>query len=118
MASDKSAKRRNYSEVLQTRVVVECVAPGISVAKASLAHGMNTNVVHPWRQVAREVRPSAPTSSSDFAPVSLAPSPVLPGPAPCNDTRVQLRRGATLTTITWPLCAVADFAARTWDLLW
>lgn len=117
MASDKSAKRRNYSKALKAQVVAECEAPGISVAKVALAHGINANVVHRWRQLAREGRPSTTTISSGFVAVSLAPSPVPPVPAPSNDIQVQLRRGATLITVTWPVSAAADFAAWARELL-
>lgn len=74
MASDKSAKRRNYSEALKAQVMAECEAPSTSVAKVALAHGINANVVHRWRQLARESRPSVPAISSGFVPVALAPS--------------------------------------------
>jgi len=117
MASEKSAKRRNYSEALKAQFVAEREAPGNSVAKVALAHGINANVVHRWRQLDREGRPSVPTVSSGFVPVLLAPSPVPSGPAPSNDIQVQLRRGATLMTVTWPVSAAADFAAWTRELL-
>lgn len=117
MASDKSAKRRNYSEALKAQVMAECEAPSTSVAKVALAHGINANVVHRWRQLACEGRRSVPAISSGFVPVSLAPSPVPSGPAPTTDIQVQLRRGATFMTVTWPVAAAADFAAWTRELL-
>ena len=117
MASDKSAKRRNYSEALKAQVMAECEAPSTSVAKVALAHGINANVVHRWRQLAREGRPSVPAISSGFVPVALAPSPVQSGSAPTTDIQVQLRRGSTLMTVTWPVAAASDFAAWTRELL-
>jgi response regulator of citrate/malate metabolism len=34
------------------RVLAECDVPGASVAKVAMAHGINANVVHRWRQLA------------------------------------------------------------------
>ncbi len=69
MASDKSARRQNCSDALKTQIVAECEAPGSSVANGALAHGVNANEVHRWRQIAHEGRPSTPTISSGFVPV-------------------------------------------------
>jgi transposase len=49
----------------------ECNAPGTSVAKVAMAHGINANVVHRWRQLAREGQFAVPAASGEFAPVSL-----------------------------------------------
>ena len=117
MTSDKPVKRRHYSEALKAQVMAECEAPGTSVAKVALAHGINANVVHRWRQLAREGKPAVPAISSGFIPVSLAPSPIPPVVPASADIQVQLRRGATTMTITWPVSAAADFAAWTRELL-
>jgi transposase len=114
MASDRLPKRRNYSETWKAQVLAECNVPGASVAKVALAHGINANVVHRWRQLLREASPSVPSNSSGFIPVSLAsPSaPVVNG-----DIRVELRRGAIAMTINWPTSAAAEFAVWTRELL-
>lgn len=55
MASDKEVRRRRrYDEDLRRQVMAECEAPDASVAKVAMAHGINANVVHRWRQLARE----------------------------------------------------------------
>jgi transposase len=55
MESDKPAtSRRRYSAETKAQVIAECEAPGASVAKVAMAHGINANVVHCWRQLARE----------------------------------------------------------------
>jgi transposase len=42
--------------------------------------------------------------------------PLVPGPAPAADIRVELRRGATTVTIVWPAQAAGECAAwlREW----
>ena len=116
MESDKPAtSRRRYSAETKAQVIAECDAPGASVAKVAMAHGINANVVHRWRQLAREdegegVRP-APVATADvggFVPVPLpAPSVVVP----VNDIRIELHRGTTTVKVTWPLSAAAECAA-------
>jgi transposase len=120
MASDRAVTRRRYDDELKAQVVAECDAAGASVAKVAMSHGINANVVHRWRQLAREARAPVstptptPTPPSEFVAVSLAPSPVA---APVRDIQVQLRRGATAMTITWPVSASAEFAGWMRELL-
>jgi len=114
MASDKRASRRRYSEEIKARVMAECEAAGSSVAKVAMSHGINANIVHRWRQLAREAQPVLPGPAGEFVPVSLAaPSTAMA----THDIQIQLRRGTTTMTITWPVSAVADFAVWMRELL-
>jgi len=54
MTGEKAELRRRYSVATMAQVVAKCDAPGASVAKVAMAHGVNANVVHRWRQLARE----------------------------------------------------------------
>jgi len=117
MASDKLAKRRTYSEALKAQVLAECVAPGASVAKVALGHGINANVVHRWRQLLREGKQSVPAISSGFVPVSLETTSSASPPVAGADIQVELRRGAIAMPINWPTSAAAEFAAWTRELL-
>ncbi len=100
--------------------MAECDAPGASVAKVAMSHGINANVVHRWRQLAREARPAQPArpaSSGEFVPLSL---PTMSGPkeaCEARDIQVQLRRGTTEMTVTWPVTAAAEFGAWMRELL-
>ncbi len=114
MASDRATTRRRYDDELKAQVVAECGAPGASVAKVAMSHGINANVVHRWRQLACETRVPALGRTSEFVAVSLAAPPVA---APARDIQVQLRRGATAMTITWPVSASAEFAGWIRELL-
>ena len=53
MASEHTARRRRYSQEMKARVLAECEVPGASVAKVAMSHGINANVVHGWRKLAR-----------------------------------------------------------------
>lgn len=114
MTSEKTQARRRYSAVTKTQVIAECDEPGASVAKVAMAHGINANVVHRWRQLAREgqVRPA---NAGEFIALPLTASSE--AAAASADIRVELRRGPVTMTITWPASAATDFAAWTRELL-
>jgi transposase len=114
MASDKVVRRRRYGDELKAQVVAECSSPGASVAKVAMAHGINANVVHRWRQLAREGGQATVTKPREFVPVAIA-APTLP--VQSRDIEVELRRGAVTMKVIWPSSAAADFAAWTRELL-
>ena len=116
MASDKGVRRRRYGEEVKGAVMAECDAPGASVAKVAMAHGINANVVHRWRQLAREGAHATATKPREFVPVAIA-APAAPAVETGRDIEIELRRGTTTMTIAWPVSAAADFAAWMRELL-
>lgn len=94
--------------------MAECDAPGASVAKVAMSHGINANVVHRWRQLARQARPALATTTGEFVPVSL---PEISASKEVRDIQIHLRRGTTTMTITWPVSAAVDFGAWMRELL-
>jgi transposase len=127
MAAERVVLRRRHSAELKTLVLEQCAAPGASVAKVAMSHGVNANIVHGWRKLAREregaaVSPPSPTtlpaktaaSAPQFLPVSLAQTTSPPAPV---DIQIELRRGAAALKITWPIAAAAECAAWMRELL-
>ena len=108
MKDSKRIVRRRHSAELKAQVLSECAQPGASVASVALSHGINANVVHKWRRLSG----TAPLVAA-FVPVAL-PAPSCATPA---EIRMELRRGATSMTITWPAAAAADCAAWMRELL-
>ena len=53
VVKDVDSLRRRYSKVLKAEVMAECDAPGASVAKVAMSRGIDANVVHRWRHLAR-----------------------------------------------------------------
>ena len=97
------------------------------MAKVAMSHGLNANIVHGWRKIARErddatVPPpgrvalpvKAAASMPQFVPVSMAQTG---SPAAPVDIQIELRRGATAMKITWPGAAAAECAAWMRELL-
>ena len=111
MKDSMKITRRRHSGELKAQVLSECARPGVSVASVAMSHGINANVVHKWRRLAG----AAPLPIASFVPVAL-PAPTYAAPAPA-DIRMELRRGATSMTITWPAAAAADCAAWMRELL-
>ena len=95
---------------------MECAQPGASVARVAQSHGLNANMVHAWRRQDREVSTSPDTSTPAPAPQFIA----LPLPASTAgalpDIRIELRRGATTVSISWPGQAAGECGAwvREW----
>lgn len=54
MAAERVVLRRRHSAELKALVLEQCAAPGASVAKVAMSHGVNANIVHGWRKLARE----------------------------------------------------------------
>lgn len=127
MAAERVVLRRRHSAELKTLVLEQCAAPGASVAKVAMSHGVNANIVHGWRKLAREregaaMSPPGPTtlpakaatSVPQFLPVSMAQTTSPPAPV---DIQIELRRGAAAMKITWPIAAAAECAAWMRELL-
>jgi transposase len=113
-AATRARTRRSYTDEFKARVMAECDEPGASVANVAMSHGINANVVHRWRQLAREGRPVAVSAArSEFVPVTLAMTTSSVGG---NDIRVEIRRGVTAITVSWPISAAGQCAGwlRDW----
>src|SRR5665647_969278 len=99
--------RRKHSAELRAEVVLACRQSGASVAAIALRNGLNANVVHRWlsqdgrtldggggNRSALSTRPGA-----EFLPVQLAQAAVA---TTLTDIRMELRRGASTVTVSWP----------------
>ena len=115
MTSENKATRRRYGDECKAQVIAECDVPGASVAKVAMSHGINTNVVHAWRRLAREAGHRAIAQRQEFVPIRLPQATQQPTPE--RGIEVELRRGTVMMKITWPPSATADFAAWTRELL-
>ena len=121
MTSEKADTRRRYSMATKAQVVAECAEPGASVAKIAMAHGINANVVHRWRKLARGGDVKIVSKAGEFIALpmtmgSASGPPTAPAPA-VPDLQVELRRGAITMSISWPTGAAAEFALWTREVL-
>ncbi len=118
----KRVARRKHSAEMRAQVVQACRQSGASVAAIALRSGLNANLVHRWlREDGRSLDTGAggPAAVSarpgaEFMPLQLPPPAVAGGAA--TDIRVELRRGTSTITVSWPLQGARDCAAwlREW----
>lgn len=115
MAQVKQVARRRHDAELKRQVLAECEAPGASVARIALEHGLNANLVHRWRRIAegRERGTHAPPRAAQFIALPIA-APVESAPA---EIRIELKRGATGINVVWPTSAAAECAMWLRELL-
>lgn len=115
MEVEQSRSRRRYSSELKAQILSECEVPGASVAKVAMSHGINANIVHGWRKLARQGQAAIDVVQHDFVPVAVAPASEVRGRD--EHIAVELRRGALTMKVTWPMSAAGDLAAWTRELL-
>jgi transposase len=116
-------RRRRHSAEFKAEMVAACRQPGVSIASVALAHGLNANLLRRWiiehehatspqPQVSRATDTTAPEPVPTFVPVTVAPER-----GRDEHIRVELRRGAMIVTVAWPMSAAADCAAWIRELL-
>ena len=114
MDTENSRKRRRrYDAALKAQIVAECGQPGASVASVAMAHGVNANIVHGWRKLARQA--DAAGAPVRFVPVTVAPA--CREPADERSIEVELRRGSITIKLSWPMSAAMDLSAWMRELL-
>jgi transposase len=99
----KPGSRRRHSPELKRQVLAESAAPGASVAKVAMTHGLNANLVHKWR---RQAQASGGSVAAAFVPVAVAAPTVMSEPAPFVD--LELQRGAISVRVRWPMTGAVD----------
>ena len=133
----KRVERRRHSREFKAEVLQACREPGASVAAVALARGVNANLVHRWLRLATIAPAPAPTvtpavkaqerpteggggggggGGGEFVALRLPAPPVVTAVPPAPDIRIELRRGATSVTVSWPVAGASDCAAwlREW----
>ena len=92
---------------MKAQILAECDMPGASVAKVEMTHGINANILHGWRKLAREAQ--AVGVSEQFVPAAVAP--VVPRVADERTIEIELRRGGITVKLSWPMSAAMDLSA-------
>ena len=82
-----------------------------------MAHGINANIVHDWRKLAREqgASPVATATTATTPFVTLTIETPMPPALPHID--VEVRRGPVVMSIAWPLSATAEMTSWMRELL-
>ena len=110
--------KRQHNEEFKQAVVAACSEPGASVAGIALANGVNANLVRRWmakrgvtppsqrprQSVALPLNPCTPATA--FIPVGVEPSLRVP-----SNIQIEMQRGDTALTVSWPVEAAGACAA-------
>lgn len=110
-------RRRTHSVEFKAQVVAACRPVGVSIAAVAMAHGVNANVVRRWvveaegRSIAAPGQGAGGAAPTTFVPMTLPPA------APPADIRIELRRGTTAISVSWPCEAASQCAAWMRELL-
>jgi transposase len=123
MTSESGKTRRRYGAQFKAMVLAQCDEPGMSVAQVAMSHGINDNVVHRWRQLARQER-SARRDAADAQPSVERPAGFVPlalpapdAPPVTADVRLEIQRGAVTVGVAWPEKALGELAGFVRELL-
>lgn len=114
MTTEIVRKRRHYSAELKEQILLECAQPGASVAKIAMAHGINANIVHGWRKLAREAN-ALMLPAPSFVPITVAAED-RPA-APERHIDLELRRGPLTVKLNWPVTDTAGLSSWLRELL-
>ena len=80
-----------------------------------MSHGINANIVHGWRKLARQADAPIDVVQREFVPVAVASAPDV---RTCDERiEFELRRGTLTMKFAWPIGAAADLTAWTRELL-
>jgi len=109
-------RRRRHSAEFRAKVIAECRHPGVSIASVALANGLNANLLRNWLIKdggSSAAIPGAAPAVEEFIALPLSTESAA---SATGTIRVELRRGATTVSISWPAQAADQCAAwlRDW----
>ncbi|MET3513935.1 transposase [Pseudacidovorax sp. 1753] len=109
-------RRRLHSDEFKADAVAAASQAGMSMASVALARGINANLLRRWVREAElpqaVVTGQPATSASTFVPVRMTEPVAQP-----TEIRIDVRRGATTITVSWPMTAAAECAGWMRELL-
>jgi transposase len=122
---DGRVRRRNHEPEFKAAVVAECSRPGVSIAGVALHHRLNANLLRRWVvQAGGSQNDDSPENASGSQGETTAPNtgflPVtIESSAAASKTMidVEVRRGATVVKVSWPMAAASDLGAWMRELL-
>ena len=117
--ADGRRRRRLHSDEFKADAVAACMQPGVSMAAVAMSLGINANLLRRWVTAAEMSREATSACTPALpAPKAAAFVPLpLPGAKTGSEIRIDLRRGGTTISVTWPADAAAECATWMRELL-
>ena len=128
---DGRRRRRKHSDEFKAKVIAACRRPGVSIASVALANKLNANLLRTWVATAERAGPQKPArgatevatrpapaevqTAAVFIPLRVDTTPV--PPLADRPITVELRSGATMIKVEWPVTAAAECTAWLKDVL-
>lgn len=118
-------RRRTHSAEFKAKVVSACRQRGVSIAAVALANGLNANLLRRWVVTEEQTLPVRPLETAHaalprptaenrtFIPIPLERSTA----ATAQQITLELRRGAMVVKVDWPLAAAAECVGWLRELL-
>lgn len=119
-------RRRRHTDEFKAAVVAECTRPGVSIARVALRHGLNANLLRKWVVNGERSGTSVRTAASSVAvggttepaaPQFVALPIESPAASPRAGIEVEVRRGAMVVKVSWPMSASAECGAWLRELM-
>ncbi len=101
--------RRKHTDEFKAAVVAECSRPGVSIARVALDPTAARTMQSQHVTVAGAVEPAAP----QFVALPIE----APSASPVSNIEVELRRGAMVVKVNWPMNASAECGAWLRELM-
>jgi transposase len=112
-------RRRVHSAEFKAQAVQASQQPGVSMAAVAMAHGINANLLRRW--VHEGAQPPVDAWAVGDTPAGFIalpmPAPSAPPAPSAEPIRIEVRRGSTTVTVTWPAGAADACAAWMRELL-
>ncbi len=118
----KKVARRKHSKEFRAEVIQACRQPSASVAAIALRSGLNANVVYRWLREDAGADAGVHADAGSLAVMGGCPGAEFiavqlpPAAAQSTAIRLEMRRGASSVTVSWPLQGAGECAAwlREW----
>ena len=115
-------RRRRHSASFKAEAVAACRRPGVSIAAAALARGLNANLLRRWvveaertGTLSKAEGSAAPSEAAEqnasFLPVALSSSPTE------ATIHIKISRGSSTVSVEWPASAARECALLLRELM-
>ncbi len=102
-------RRRRHSAQFKADAVAACRQAGVSLASVALSLGLNANLLRRWVVAAERSGMAAVSTAVRALPApaaeSFVPVRVTTASGGMDAIRIEVRRGATVMTMQWPVSA-------------
>ena len=110
--------RRRHGAEFRAKVLAECRQPGVSISAVALRNGLNANMVRRWLKLdGIDPEPTASeVSEPAFIAVPMVPEVAAASASSKRNIHVEVQRGSTTVSVSWPADAAAECGAwlREW----